>query len=111
MSTQNFENVLRREIRNLAKKKVAEGTLDEGSIVNWMLDKVGNFVKGHFNSVKDYQYSRLMADPKFKGLHKKFNMSEKEFMTKATALVKKDPKKFMDMLAYDASKSRYAKFF
>ena len=110
MSKQNFEEVFRQEVRRLAKKKIAEGMLEE-SVVNWMLDKVSSFVKSHFNSVKDYQYTRLMADPKFKGLHKKFNMGEKEFMTKATALVKKDPQKFMDMLAYDASKSRYAKFF
>lgn len=110
MSNQNFEEILRQEVRRLAKKKIAEGMLEE-SLVNWMLDKVSNFAKSHFNSVKDYQYARLMSDPKFKGLHKKFNMGEKEFMTKASALVKKDPKKFMDMLAYDASKSRYAKFF
>jgi hypothetical protein len=110
MSNQNFEEILRQEVRRLAKKKIAEGMLEE-SLVNWMLDKVSNFAKGHFNHVKDYQYARLMSDPKFKELHKKFNMGEKEFMAKASALVKKDPKKFMDMLAYDASKSRYAKFF
>jgi len=110
MSNQNFEEILRQEVRRLAKKKIAEGMLEE-SLVNWMLDKVSNFAKGHFNHVKDYQYARLMSDPKFKELHKKFNMSEKEFMAKASALVKKDPQKFMDMLAFDASKSRWAKFY
>ena len=110
MSKQNFEEVFRQEVRRLAKKKIAEGMLEE-SVVNWMLDKVSSFVKGHFNSVKDYQYARLMNDPKFKGLHKKFGMSEKDFMSKATALMKKDPQRFMDILAYDVRKGSFGKYF
>jgi len=110
MSNQNFETALRQEIRKLAKKKLAEGMLEE-TVVNWMLDKVSNFVKGHFNSVKDYQYARLMSDPKFKGLHKRFGMSEKDFMSKATTLIKKDPKAFIDILAYDVRKGSFAKYF
>lgn len=110
MSNQNFEEVLRQEVRRLAKKKMAEGMLEE-TVVNWMLDKVGSFVKSHFNHVKDYQYARLMADPKFKGLHKKFGMSEKDFMSKATTLMKKDPQRFMDILAYDVRKGSFAKYF
>ena len=38
-------------------------------------------------------------------------MSEKEFTKKATDLIKQDPQKFADLLAYDVSKSRYKKFF
>lgn len=103
--------MLRKEIRRLAKKKMKEGKLNEGGVVNWMLDKVRNFVANHFNSVADYQYARLMNSPDFRALHKKFGMSEKEFMSKATAMVKKDPKKFADILAYDVRKGSFGKYF
>jgi hypothetical protein len=52
-----------------------------------------------------------MSSPDFKALHKKFNMGEREFMDRATKLIKQNPKKFADILAYDASKSKYKKFF
>ena len=105
------ERELRQEIRRHLKSKMAEGTLEEGALVNWMLDKVSNFAKSHFNNVKDYQYARMMSTPEFRQLSKHFNMSEKDFMSKATALVKKSPDKFFDILAYDVRKGTYAKYF
>ena len=79
--------------------------------MSWMLDKAETFVKSHFNHVADYQYARIINSPDFRALSKKFNMSEKEFTKKATDLIKQDPQKFADLLAYDVSKSRYKKFF
>ena len=76
-----------------------------------MLDKAETFAKSHFNHVADYQYARILNSPDFKALSKRFNMSEKDFTKKASQMIKNDPKKFADLLAYDASKSRYKKFF
>ena len=110
MSNQNFEEVLRQEVRRLAKKKLAEGMLEE-TVVNWMLDKVSSFVKGHFNNVKDYQYARLVSDPKFRSLHKKYGMSEKEFMATATSMLKRNPDELFKALAYDVRKGAFGKYF
>ncbi len=97
-------------IQSIIREELLNHRIEEG-IVNWMLDKTSSFVKSHFNHVADYQYARLMSSPDFKALHKKFNMGEKEFMDRATKLIKQNPKKFADILAYDASKSKYKKFF
>lgn len=97
-------------IQTMIREELQNHMIEE-SIVNWLLDKTSDFVKGHFNNVADYQYVRLMSSPDFRALHKKFNMGEKEFMNRATKLVKQNPKKFADLLAYDASKSKYKKFF
>jgi hypothetical protein len=106
MAKKNVKEMLQKMIR-----EELENHMIEESIVNWLLDKTSDFVKGHFNHVADYQYARLMQSPDFKALHKKFNMSEKDFMSKATKLIKQNPQKFADILAYDASKSKYKKFF
>ena len=105
------ERELRQEIRRHLKSKMAEGTLEEGALVNWMLDKVSNFAKSHFNNVKDYQYTRLIADPKFRSLHKKYGMSEKEFMATATSMIKKNPDELFKALAYDVRKGAFGKYF
>ena len=81
------------------------------SIVNWLLDKAGDFAKSALKHKADYQYAALAKDPKFRSLHKQFGMSEKEFVKKAENLIMRDPKKFADILAYDVKKSRYGKFF
>jgi len=38
-------------------------------------------------------------------------MSEKDFMAKATSLIKSDPKKFEDLLVYDVRKGNFSKYF
>lgn len=104
----------KRNVKEMLQKIIKEELQNhriEESIVNWLLDKTSSFVSSHFNHVADYQYARLLNTPDFRALHKKFNMSEKEFMTRASKLIKQNPKKFADILAYDASKSKYSKFF
>ena len=98
------------DIHKIIRDEIQNHRIEEG-IMGWMLDKAETFVKSHFNHVADYQYARIINSPDFRALSKKFNMSEKEFTKKATDLIKQDPQKFADLLAYDASKSRYKKFF
>ena len=98
------------DIHKIIRDEIQNHRIEEG-IMGWMLDKAETFVKSHFNHVADYQYARIINSPDFRALSKKFNMSEKEFTKKATDLIKQDPQKFADLLAYDVSKSRYKKFF
>ena len=98
------------DIHKIIRDEIQNHRIEEG-IMSWMLDKAETFVKSHFNHVADYQYARIINSPDFRALSKKFNMSEKEFTKKATDLIKQDPQKFADLLAYDVSKSRYKKFF
>ena len=98
------------DIHKIIRDEIQNHRIEEG-IMSWMLDKAETFVKSHFNHVADYQYARIINSPDFRALSKKFNMSEKEFTKKATDLIKQDPQKFADLLAYDVTKSRYKKFF
>jgi hypothetical protein len=98
------------ELHKIIREEIQNHLIEEG-IVNWMLDKVATFTKNHFNHVADYQYARLLSSPDFRSLHKKFNMSEKDFLTKATSLVKQNPQKFADILAYDVRKGSFGKYF
>jgi len=97
------------QLRDIIREEIQDHLIEE-SITSWLLDKAQNFVKGHFNHVADYKYAAIMKSPDFQALHKKFGMNQKDFMTKAAALIKKDPKKFTDLLAFDAKKSKWAKF-
>ena len=98
------------DIHKIIRDEIQNHRIEEG-IMSWMLDKAETFAKSHFNHVADYQYARIINSPDFRSLAKDFKMSEKEFMQKATKMIKNDPKKFQDILAYDASKSKYKKFF
>ena len=98
------------DLHKIIQEEVQDYLIQE-SIVNWMLDKAGDFAKSAIKHKADYQYAGLMKDPSFRSLHKQFGMSEKEFVNKAENLIKRDPKKFADLLAYDVKKSRYGKFF
>lgn len=79
--------------------------------MGWLIDKAETIAKGIVNKKTEYQYARILNDPDFKKLSKKFGMSEEEFTKKAADMIKKDPDKFADLLAYDVTKSRFGKFF
>ncbi len=102
MKKSDIQNIIREEFQN---------HLIEESVVNWMLDKVEDFVKSGIKSKTEYTLARIYKDPKFRNLSKKFNMSEKDFMAKATSLIKSDPKKFEDLLVYDVRKGNFSKYF
>jgi hypothetical protein len=98
------------DLRNIIREEIQDHLIEEG-IVNWLIDKAETFVTNALTHKADYQYARLMNSPDFRALHKKFGMNEKDFMAKATNLMKRDPKKFANLLAYDARKGNFSKYF
>lgn len=100
----------KKELHSLIKE-IHQEVLMERSIMGWLIDKAETIAKGVINKRTEYQYARILNDPDFRKLSQKFGMSEKEFTEKAATMLKKDPKKFANLLAYDVKKSRYGKFF
>lgn len=98
------------ELHKLIQEEVREYVIEE-SVVNWMLNQVEDFVKSGIKSKTDYTLARVYNDPNFKKLSKKFNMSEKDFMAKATSMIKSNPKRFEDLLVYDVRKGGFSKYF
>lgn len=98
------------DIHKIIHDEIKNHQIEEG-ITSWLLDKAETFVKSHFNHVADYQYARIINSPDFRALSKKFNMGEKEFAKKAAELIKQDPQKFADLLAYDVRKGKFSKYF
>ncbi len=97
------------DLHRIIREEIQDHLIEEG-IVNWLIDKAETFVVNALNHKADYQYARLMNSPDFRALHKKFGMREDEFLRKAKEMVKRDPDKFAKLLAFDASKSKWAKF-
>lgn len=80
--------------------------------INFVADLFGDFVKKHFRNVHSIQLRRLLNDPNYKDLHKRFGMEEEDFKDKVIEISKTEEgqKRFSEMLNYDFSKSRYAKY-
>ena len=76
-------------------------------MLNWLIDKAGAFAQSLINSKTDYSLARITKDPAFRKLHKQFNMTEEEFVEYAERMIKENPKRFADILAYDSRKSRW----
>ena len=98
------------DIHKIIHDEIQNYRIEEG-ITSWLLDKAETFAKNHFKHAAEYEYARIINSPDFKALSKNFNMSEKEFTKKATELIKQDPKKFTDILAYDVRKGALSKYF
>lgn len=98
------------DLHKIIREEIQNHMIEEG-IVNWLVDKAERFVVNALNHKADYQYARILSNPDFKALHKKYGMSQKDFLAKAKSLMAKNPKKFADLLMYDVKKSRYSKFF
>ncbi len=98
------------DLHKIIREEIQDHLIEEG-IVNWLIDKAETFVTNALTHKADYQYARLLNSPDFRSLHKKFGMSEKDFMSKAANLMKRDPKKFANLLAYDARKGNFSKYF
>ena len=98
------------ELHKIIKEEIQNHRIEEG-IVNWMIDKVGDFVKSGINSKTDYTLARIYNHPDFHKLSKQFGMKKDEFTKKATNLIKQNPKKFADILAYDVRKGSFGKYF
>ena len=98
------------DLHSIIQEEIKNHMIEEG-IMSWLLDKAENFAKSAIKHKTDYQYARIYNDPGFKKLSKKFNMGEDEFVKKAKQMIKSNPKKFEDLLAYDVSKSPNKKLF
>ena len=103
------EEQLREKIREYLKQ--APQNLDEAGLTGWVIDKVTNGMKWAVNRHADYQYDALIKSKEFRSLAKHYKMSEKDWDKAARNMIKKDPKKFAKMLAYDIRNRRVSKFF
>ena len=106
--------MVNKQLREAIHKIIQQEYLDiqiEESITGWMIDKVANGFKWYANKKADYQYNALLGSKEFRSMAKQFGMSEKDWDKKARALIRKDAKKFADILAYDVSKRSISKYF
>lgn len=101
---------LREKLINIIQQEIKDFRIEE-SITGWMIDKVANGFKWYANKKADYQYDALLKSKDFKSLASTFKMSEKDWDRKARELIKKDPKKFADALAYDVRKGKFGNMF
>lgn len=77
-------------------------------IINWLVDKVANGFKSYVNKKTEYQYDALVNDKEFKSLASKYGYkNEEEWSKKAREMIKQNPKRFADILAYDYKSQSY----
>lgn len=100
----------RSDIHKIIRDEIQNHRIEEG-ITNWLVDKVASGFKWYADKKADYQYDALLGSKEFRSLASKYNMSEKNWDKKARELIKKDPKKFADLLVYDVRKGSFSKYF
>lgn len=100
MKRSDLHQIIREEYNNL----MIEG------IVGWLVDKVATAAKQYSDKKAHYSYEALMNSKEFKALAKNYGMDEDRFVAKAKQLVKDNPKKFIELLDFDVSTSKYRKF-
>jgi hypothetical protein len=99
------------EFRKLVREEVRDYTITEG-IASWLIDKVADGFKWYANKKADYQYDALLNSKEFRSMASRFGYKDEEsFIRKAKELIKKDPKKFAEILAYDVRKGKFSKYF
>lgn len=98
------EKELRENIREYLKE--APKHLDEAGLTGWVIDKIAGGMKWATNRKADYQYDFLLKHKDFKGLAKKFKMSDKNWERTAKGWLAKDPKGFAKVLRYNMGNSR-----
>jgi len=101
MNKDTFHKIVQEEYRD---------ALLEADFTHWLLDKAEDIAKGIINRRGEYQYARVFNDPSFRALAKNHNMSEKEFVSKVARYIKNDPAKYKKLLAFDVTKTPWAKF-
>ena len=100
----------KKELHKIIREEIQNHRIEE-SITGWLIDKVANGLMWYNNKKADYQYDALLKSKEFRSLAARHNMSEKDWDKKARELVKKDPKKFADILAYDVRKGSFGHYF
>tara|TARA_R110000822_G_scaffold92046_1_gene211979 strand:+ start:7 stop:348 length:342 start_codon:yes stop_codon:yes gene_type:complete len=103
------EKELRESIREYIKQ--APQGLDEAGLTGWVIDKIAGGMKWATNRKADYQYDFLLKHKEFKGLAKKFKMSDKNWERTAKGWLAKDPKGFAKVLRNQMSNSRLSNIF
>ena len=93
------------EAVNKAIKEAPKG-LDEAGLTGWVIDKVANGMKWATNKKADYQYDFLLKHKDFRGLAKKFKMTDKKWERTAKGWIAKDPKGFAKVLKFNLGDSR-----
>jgi len=103
------EKKLRESIQKYIKQ--APQGLDEAGLTGWVIDKIAGGMKWATNRKADYQYDFLLKHKEFKGLAKKFKMSDKNWERTAKGWLAKDPKGFAKVLRNQMSNSRLSNIF
>lgn len=103
------EKELREKIREHIKQ--APQGLDEAGLTGWVIDKIAGGMKWATNRKADYQYDFLLKHKDFKGLAKKFKMSDAKWQRTAKGWLAKDPKGFAKVLRNQMSNSRLSNIF
>ena len=103
------EKQLREKIREYIKQ--APQDLDEGGLTGWVIDKIAGGMKWATNRKADYQYDFLLKHKDFKGLAKKFKMSDANWQRTAKGRLEQDPKGFAKVLRNNMSDSRLNNLF
>jgi hypothetical protein len=99
------------EFRKLVREELKDHRLEEG-ISGWLIDKVANGFKWYANKKADYQYDALLSSKDFRSMASRFGYKDEEaFVKKAKELIKKNPQKFAEILAYDVRKGKFSKYF
>jgi hypothetical protein len=99
------------EFRKLVREELKDHRLEE-SISGWLIDKVANGFKWYANKKADYQYDALLSSKDFRSMASRFGYKDEEaFVKKAKELIKKNPQKFAEILAYDVRKGKFSKYF
>lgn len=103
------EEQLREKIREYLKQ--APQDLDEAGLTGWVINKIAGGMKWATNRKADYQYDFLLKHKDFRGLAKKFKMSDKDWQRTAKGWLAKDPKGFAKVLRGHISDSRLSNLF
>ncbi len=99
------------EFRKLIREEFKDHRLEE-SVSGWLIDKVANGFKWYTNKKADYQYDALLNSKDFRSMASRFGYRDEEaFVQKAKELIKKNPQKFAEILAYDVRKGKFSKYF
>jgi hypothetical protein len=75
-------------------------------MVNKIIDRFANLARSWVNKTTEHKYENLINSADFRSLYSRYGYkNEEEWISNAREMIKKDPKKFADILSYDVTKS------
>lgn len=79
-------------------------------MVNKIIDWFANLARSWVEKTTEHKYENLINSADFRSLYARYGYkNEEEWISKAREMIKKDPKKFADILSYDVTKSDFKK--